>query len=119
MRAHQNLFDFEGVPLRSQMHFGLQVGPGWLKLVGMMLEGLSSLMSAGEVGGFKIVSLKSKLGSLRVAYSGGTEEFQIAAAYLIEAAKVEARMTCETCGGAGEQAEVGGYGEVQCDGCRS
>jgi hypothetical protein len=62
------LFDTTNCPNGSLMHLGLQVGDGWLLVIGRMCAQLQPL---AEGGGVQILAVKQDMGTLRVAYRGG------------------------------------------------
>jgi len=80
IRAHLNLFDFDPP---SSMWFGLQVPDAWRDTIEQLCQRLLPL--AADQADFRILSVKEKFGSLRIAYRGGTPAIEAE----IERAKVE------------------------------
>lgn len=114
--SYPDLFDLETCPKGSSMHLGLQIeGSGWLSLLDRLCARLQPLAIKAKAQGhdFRILSVKQKFGSLRVAYRGGTDDIEAE----IELAKVEASETCEGCDGAGKLKDVCGYVRVLCGQC--
>lgn len=107
---HRNLFDLDGDVTRSAMHLGLQVEDGWLGLIDRMCDQLEAVAP----GGFKVLSVKSKYATLRVAYRGGDDAVEVE----VERTKTEALRTCSRCGAVGQQSTVDGELVVWCSGCR-
>lgn len=110
------LFDLEYDPTGTAMGFGLKFdGSGWLPLLDRMCAKIEPLAARLEAEGetFKILDVKQKLGTLRLAYIGATDEILAA----IAEAKEEASRTCESCGAAGELRQESGYLTVICDPC--
>lgn len=84
-----------------------QVGPGWAKLVGDLIE---DLFAAGWDG--RIQQIKEKFGSLRFYARTRTDEQQM----LIDAAAEKSSVTCEKCGEPG-QIRPGGWIVCLCLAC--
>jgi hypothetical protein len=106
-----NLFDLDPGVGRSSMAFGFQfVGPGWLSIMEGLCERLAPLAKGSN---FQITSVKSKLGTLRIAYRDGSDPIEAE----VELAKVLAGKTCEVCGATGSQRTVGGWVTVRCEAC--
>jgi hypothetical protein len=92
---YPQLFDLSGDVTVSAMHLGFQfAGSGWLGVMATLCERLVPLVGDS---GFRILSVKSKFGTLRVTYRGGSDAVEAE----IEAAKAEA--TWEFCGQVGER----------------
>lgn len=107
---HRNLFDTKSCPTGSAMHLGLQLGAGWMQVIERMCERLVPLAPGT---GLQITSVKSKMGTLRVSYRGGSDATRV----VIEAARIGAAAHCEGCGGPGTLREVGGWWMVRCGEC--
>jgi hypothetical protein len=74
---YRDLFDLGSAPWKPSMHFGLQVESASLRgIVAQLCESLQPLSDNTKARGldFRILSIKEKFGTLRVAYRGGTEE---------------------------------------------
>jgi hypothetical protein len=118
IRTYPDLFDLDSCPTGSSMHLGLQLnGSGWLGLLERLCGNLQPLaqMVSSEDGEFKILAVKQKFGTLRVAYRGASDAIEVE----IERAKAEALRTCETCGGGGTLRSLDGYLTILCDQCSS
>jgi hypothetical protein len=118
IKTYPDLFDLDSCPTGSAMHLGLQLnGSGWLGLLDRLCANLQPLtqMVSSEGEEFKILAVKQKLGTLRVAYRGASDAIEAE----IERAKAEALRTCETCGGAGTLRSLDGYLTILCDQCNS
>jgi len=100
-----NIFDLSGDVTRSSMHWGFQMGPGWLGIMERLCERLVVIVEHPSA---QIISVKSKWGSLRISYRGGGDAFE----YEVEVAKAQSRAVCETCGAARKDYE-GGFGGRQ------
>lgn len=110
------LFDLESGPLKSAMGFGIRFdGSGWLGLLDRLCDKLQPLALGVRAQGmeFKILGVKRKFGTLRIAYRGGNE----AIAEEIERAKSEALRTCELCGEPGELRSHQNYLTILCGSC--
>jgi hypothetical protein len=108
---HSNLFDLSGDTSSSAMQYGFQFsGAGWLGLMEQLCERLQPLVSEAD---FRIVAVKSKFASLRISYRNGSDAIDAE----IEAARAVAAVTCENCGAAGTQQQVGGWVAVRCVAC--
>lgn len=110
---YPDLFDLENCPTGSAMHLGLQIdGTGWLALLERLCARLQPFAIKVKAQGhdFRILSVKQKFGSLRVAYRGGTDDIEAE----IELAKAEASKTCVSCGGVGELRDARGQVRVLC-----
>jgi hypothetical protein len=116
IKRSPDLFDLDSCPTGSAMHLGLQLnGAGWLGILDRLCANLLPLAQkvSSEGGEFKIVQVKQKLGTLRIASRGGNDAIEAE----IARAKEEAGRTCETCGGSGDLRSVGSYLMVLCEGC--
>jgi hypothetical protein len=88
---YSDLFDLGSAPWGSSMHFGLQVENAiWRAIIESLCERLQSLAVSAKTQGldFRILSIKEKFGTLRIAYRDGTDEIEAE----IERAKGEAAM---------------------------
>jgi hypothetical protein len=107
---YPDLFDLSGDVTATQMMYDFQgMGPGWCAVMDRLCAELPAI--AGSE--FKCISVKSKMGSLRIAYRGGNDAIEAA----VDAAKAEAWVTCMSCGAAGELTEVEGWWAVRCGRC--
>lgn len=108
---YRDLFDVDGGGERSMMELGFQfAGPGWLGIMAGLCERLAPL---APLTGLKITSVKSKLGTLRIAYRNGDDVIDVE----IERVKSLALGICEGCGAAGSQQTVDGWVRVRCSAC--
>jgi hypothetical protein len=111
IESYMDLFDVDSGAARSMMELRFQFnGPGWLGLMAGLCERLVPLAQGT---GFRIMSVKSKLGTLRIASRDGTDVIDVE----IAAAKSIALVTCELCGAPGIQQTVGGWVMVRCGAC--
>jgi hypothetical protein len=102
----RDLFDLSEDVTASAMGFGFQfAGIGWLPIMERLCERLVPLAQDTPL---QLISVKSKLGSLRLAYRGGSEAIDAEIDAEIAAAKSLALVTCELCGGPGVQRTFGG-----------
>jgi hypothetical protein len=70
--AYPTLFDLD--LLQSSMQFGLQIPASWRGTIEQLCQRLQPL--ATDQTDFKILSVKEKFGSLRIAYRRGTPEIE-------------------------------------------
>ncbi|WP_433971955.1 hypothetical protein [Tunturiibacter lichenicola] len=106
---YQELFDLGGVTT-SQMRWGFQgVGSGWLPIMERLCIRLQSIAKPT----FKLISVKEKLGSLRITFCGGSDAIGEA----VDAAKAEAMVTCDQCGAAGALLVTDELWAVRCGKC--
>lgn len=111
IERYRDMFDMDGGAERSMMEFGFQFrGPGWLRIMEGLCERLVPLAQGTD---FKITTVKSKLGTLRIAYRNGDDVIDTE----IERAKSRALRTCEGCGAAGTKRTVDGWVLVRCGAC--
>jgi hypothetical protein len=76
---YHELFDLDSAPWSSSMHFGLQVESEPIRgIIERLCERLRPLSAAARDEGldFKILSVKEKFGTLRVAYRDATEAIE-------------------------------------------
>jgi hypothetical protein len=107
---YRELFDLAG-GLTSAMDWGFQFsGYGWLRAMDHLCERLVPLVAGS---GCQITGVKSKFGTLRIAYRGGSDAISAE----IETCKQAALVTCENCGAAGTRQQVGGWAAVRCVAC--
>lgn len=110
------LFDLQSGPSQSAMTFGFQLnGSGGLVLLYRLCEKLQLIALELRTRGieFKILQIKQKLGTLRMAHRGGNDAIQAE----IDRARAVALRTCELCGKPGELRSEHGYLIVLCRGC--
>jgi hypothetical protein len=110
INRHLGLFDLSGDVMRSSMRWGFQMEPGWYGIMERLCERLIPLAQDTPL---QITSVKSKLGTLRVAYRGGTDEIEA----VIAVAKSTAAHTCECCGAEGVLRVDCGWWSVKCAAC--
>ena len=98
------------------MHLGLQVdGVAWREVIERMCERLRPLAVEAKARGldFRILAVKEKFGTLRIAYRDGTDEIEAE----VQRARIESSVTCERCGGVGDMRDVSGWVRVLCGRC--
>lgn len=86
---YRDLFDVDSAPWGSAMHFGLQMeSVAWREIIEQLCERLQPLAAKAKSQGldFRILAVKQKFGTLRIAYRNGTDEIDAE----IERAKDEA-----------------------------
>jgi hypothetical protein len=90
--------------------YGFQgIGPGWLPV----MERLCIRLQSGPKSALRLISVKEKLGSLRISFRGGDNAIGEA----VNAAKIEAMVTCDQCGAAGALRDMDGLLAVRCKKC--
>jgi hypothetical protein len=100
-------FDTTDDVTTTTMRFGFQLdGRGWRRVMAKLCVRLEPLAQNG----FRILAVKSKYGTLHIAYRGGDEMI----ATKIAAAQAVAARTCQVCGGgAADHRQRVGVGAVR------
>ena len=105
-------FDFintSGDPHLDAMVWGLDVGPGWFRLLWRLCEGLEKTEKDNKY--FQVEQVKEKFGTLRFYTTGATKKGEA----LITQAEKDSAKTCEVCGKPGILRNRHGWLYVSCE----
>jgi hypothetical protein len=98
----------------SLMCFGCECGDGWFKIIDSACRLLAAhIKSKPELHDFRWVQIKEKFATLRLYYTGLSDEY---VSGVIDMAEAMSGVTCEVCGNSGKQ-RGGGWIRTLCDAC--
>lgn len=96
-------------PMTTGMHWGIQTGDGWYKLIDQLCDRIQNHKTESPV---IATQVKEKFGTLRFYYYGGDNYID----ELVTFAGYESERTCEICSEPGTMRNDG-WMKVRCDSC--
>jgi hypothetical protein len=112
IQEYPELFGTAFDPKETLIGFGLEIGPGWEKILADNLPELSKIVKDSKLDDFRIIQVKEKFGGLRIYTNYSIKKIDD----WVEKMEILCSESCEKCG-APAQLYADGWWRTLCDEC--